>query len=41
MYHELQERLKCKNVPLARTTFNPDFDFIMQQYDEMFAGHGQ
>ena len=24
-------------VPLARTTFNPDFDFIMQQYDEVFG----
>ncbi|MGQ7845290.1 alpha/beta hydrolase [Granulosicoccus sp. 3-233] len=24
-------------VPMARTTFNPDFDFIMQQYDEVFA----
>lgn len=23
-------------VPLARTTFNPDFDFIMAQFDEVF-----
>ena len=24
-------------VPVARTTFNPDFNFIMQQYDEVFG----
>lgn len=23
-------------LPVARTTFNPDFEFIMQQYDEIF-----